>query len=182
MPEKNEQSILLKTSSETCGYLSIKGDEWIIRSFYYFQSRFFFSLLFGRWFYRNAHWFVVFFCWFCHKNQYTLHGWPIHFDFFFSLALSFHCFNISSNRFFMAHQEGELCARGEWTTSMTKIVLGISMCLTSLIWTHTHSLLCFFLCRPGKFSLIYTYIHTLIAYNVHNKHLFLRLLTFFFSK
>lgn len=21
---------------------------------------------------------TIFFCWFCHKNQYTLHGWPIH--------------------------------------------------------------------------------------------------------
>lgn len=86
--------------------------------------------LFDRWFYRIANWLV-----FCMRmcvcmlilSSKSIHSaWMTYtFRFFSSVIL---LLQHLSNRFFIA-QEVEWCARGEWTNSISKIVLRIPMFL-----------------------------------------------------
>lgn len=116
-------SISLKTSNGTCGYLSIKDDEWIIRSFYYFS----FCFLFGGWFFIGTHTgpSLLFFCWFCHKIN--THSARMTYTFRFVPLHSWSRFTASTFEQSIFHGRKAHTAHNEWTTSITRIVLAISI-------------------------------------------------------
>lgn len=109
--QKTLNSISFEKNLKWNVWIFVNKGRWMNYTLFLLLQFYFFSLslfLFGRWFYRNAHWFVLgsfslSFVDFVIKIN-TLCTDDLYILIFFR---SFRCFNISSNRFFMAHQEGE---------------------------------------------------------------------------